>query len=246
MAKPTARTTFSELALPRRSLYAWLTRAFGEPPVPSGRPASLSGAAPLTQAAPLFGVGFGKAFAKCLLIEEDGGAQAHELRREYMNLFKVPGGQYVTPYEAVYRDAREIDGQPVTGLLAGKSTVDVQIWYRLAAVEITEEFKDLPDHIALELNYLAHLCYKEQQFAKTGDEAHLTRTWEMERDFLAGHVVKWIGLLRDKIADKSKLSYYRDAAEIAVEFTHADLTALEGLLGPSGGHSTPRYGDIGA
>ena len=80
-------------------------------------------------------------------IEED-------LNNRPMNLFKVPGPQYVTPYEAVYRDTREINGQTVGGLLADQSTVDVQKWCRLAAIEVTEDFKNLPDHIALEFNHL--------------------------------------------------------------------------------------------
>jgi TorA maturation chaperone TorD len=129
-------------------------------------------------------------------IEED-------LNNRPMNLFKVPGPQYVTPYEAVYRDTREINGQTVGGLLAGQSTVDVQKWCRLAAIEVTEDFKNLPDHIALEFNHLAHLCFKERQFAGSGDEARLTRAWEMQRDFLASRLAEWIAPLRDKIHEKS-------------------------------------------
>lgn len=175
----------------------------------------------------------------------DAGEQPEDLERtahrEFMNLFKVPGGQYVTPYESVFRDTREIAGRPVKGLLMGQAAVDVQKWYRLAAMDISDEYKDLPDHICLELDYLAHLCAKEQGFATTGDTAKLQRAWEMQRDFLAAHVVSWLGVLRDRIHEKSQNAYFRAIADIAVEFTQRDLATLEELLGPSGGESAPAY-----
>jgi len=161
--------------------------------------------------------------------------------QEFMNLFEVPGGQYVAPYESVYRDAREVAGKQVRGLLMGQSAVDVQKWYRLAAVEISPEYRDLPDHITLQLGYLAHLCAKEQEFASSGDEARLTRTWEMQRDFLAAHVAPWITALRDKIHEKSEHAYFRVCSDMAVDFTQRDLATLEHLLGRSSGKPVPQY-----
>lgn len=80
-----------------------------------------------------------------------------------------------------------------------------------------------------------------KDFASTGDEAHLTRAWEMERDFLASHVIPWISLLRDKVCEKTQHPYFRIMAELATEVTQNDLTALEDLLGPSPGHAVPNY-----
>ena len=165
-----------------------------------------------------------------------------EGRQEFMNLFRVPGNQYVMPYESVYCDQREVAGKKVSGLLMGPSSVDVQKWYQLAAVDISPQYKDLPDHICLELNYLAHLCNKEQDFIASADSAKLTRAWEMERDFLAGHIVKWISLLRDRIHQKSDHLYFRAIADMVVEFTRKDLARLESVLGKSCGQSVPHYG----
>ncbi len=164
-----------------------------------------------------------------------------QARQEFMNLFKVPGGQYVTPYESVFRDAHDVGGQKIKGLLMGQSAIDVQKWYRLAAVEISDDYKDLPDHICLEMDYLAHLCAKEQEFAANHDHAKLMRTWEMQRDFLAGHVVRWIGALRDKIHEKSQHPYFRAVADMAVEFVSSDLATLENVIGESTGKPAPDY-----
>ncbi len=165
-------------------------------------------------------------------------------RQEFMNLFKVPGGQYVTPYESVFRDEREVAGTTVRGLLMGKSAVDVLKWYQLAALDISDAYRDLPDHVGLEFSYLACLCDKEQAFAETGDKEKLKRTWEMQRDFLAAHVVTWIEQLRDAIYEKSQHPYFRAVADLAVEFARRDLSTLEDLVGPSEGKSAPDYDEV--
>jgi len=161
--------------------------------------------------------------------------------QEFMALFKVPGGRYVAPYESVFRDTHEIGGQRVGGLLLGQSAIDVQKWYRLAALEFKDDCKELPDHIALELEYLAHLCSKEHEFTAAGDESHMRRAQEMQRDFLAAHICSWIGALRDRIVEKAKGSFYRTVADMAVAVTTRHLAALEQAIGASQRSSSPPY-----
>lgn len=238
------RAEMSAVAPGRRAVYSFLSAAFSRPPC-AEEPEVLRCNEFLEAAAGLFSgeeaLGSLRRHAAAV---ENTAERRRQARQEFMNLFKVPGGQYVAPYESVFRDTREIAGQQVKGLLMGQSAVDVQKWYRLAVVEISKEYKDLPDHIGLELNYLAHLCHKEQEFASVGDKARLTRASEMQRDFLAAHVVSWIGAIRDRIYDKSRNTYFRAVADMAVEFTRRDLATLEGLLGPSTGRSAPEYEEV--
>jgi len=158
-----------------------------------------------------------------------------------MALFKVPGGHYVAPCESVFRDTREIEGQRVGGLLLGQSAIDVQKWYRLAALEFKDDCKELPDHIAVELEYLAHLCGKEREFSAAGDEPHTRRAREMQRDFLAAHVCPWIAALRDRIAEKARSPFYRAVADLAVSLSTRHLAELEQSIGPSQRSSSPPY-----
>ncbi|MHC4441515.1 MAG: TorD/DmsD family molecular chaperone [Planctomycetota bacterium] len=232
-----------ELASARQTVYSFLRAAFSEPP--SGEQLDALRASDfLCEAGKLFSEHVLAPLTEYARTDTAIADLQREGRQEFMNLFKVPGGQYVTPYESVYRDTREIAGKKVKGLLMGQCAVDVQKWYQLAALEIADEYKDLPDHICLEFNYLAHLCGKEREFDSAGDEAKLARTWLMQRDFLAGHIIPWIGLLGDKIHEKSQHTYFRAVADMAVEFTGRDLATLEGLLGKSSGHSSPQYDEI--
>jgi len=161
--------------------------------------------------------------------------------REFTQLFLVPGGQYLAPYESVFRDRREIEGREIAGLLLGPSAVAVQQWYRLAALEISEEFKELPDHIGLELHYLAYLCAREQEFADSGDAGKQTRAREMQRDFLKAHVLTWLPDLAQKIQANASIPLYPAIAGMAVEFCCGQLALLESVDGRSNGRPLPSY-----
>lgn len=215
----------------RRILYLFLSEAFAEPPTANSL-SILQNEEFQAATSLLLGRDAMLPLLSCGKDVPVSPTPQEDLRRTFMNLFKVPGPEYVAPYESVFRDTREIDGQSVRGLLMGLSAVDVQRCYRLAAVDLTEEYHDLPDHIALELNFLAHLCGKEEAFLANGDEARLIRTWEMERDFLSAHVVSWVPKLRDGIHEKCRHSYFRSVADLAVEFTRRDLLTVESVIGP--------------
>ena len=234
------RAGLASLGEARRAVYAFLSSAFAQPPTREGLAALRSGAF-LQPAGELLGEATVlplQEYAKAVELVAELERQAQQ---EFMSLFKVPGGQYITPYESVFRDTRDVAGEQVKGLLMGPSAVDVQKWYKLAALDISDEYKDLPDHICLELNYIAHLCSKEREFTDAEDDPRLTRTLEMERDFLAAHVVSWIDALRNKLYEKSQHAYFRAIADLAVEFTTRDLATLEEALGPSSGSSAPDY-----
>ncbi|TWT41685.1 chaperone protein TorD [Phycisphaerae bacterium RAS1] len=220
----------------RRSIYDFLAGCFTRPPTPQDVAAVRSG--------DFRGVCAGlhrDDVRRTQVAPRPASESLSEIHLEFMNLLNVPGGKYLAPFESVYRDSREIEGQAVRGLLMGQSAVDVQKWYRLAALDFESDCKELPDHIGLELAYVAHLCRKEQDFEATGDAPRLSRAREMQRDFLAAHVDSWLGALRDRLYDKSTSAHYRTIVDFALGFVRADLASLERELGPSARSSAPVY-----
>ncbi len=238
-ADPTGAQVLAELALARRDLYRFLSAAFLESPGPKFL-ARLRDDAFQAALADWFSPAVVENFQR---VSEAMDAQgfSNSARREFTKLFLVPGGQYVAPYESVFRDRREIEGREVSGLLMGQPALDVQQWYRLAALEISADFKELPDHIGLEFHYLAYLCDREQAFGDAGDSAKQTRAREMQRDFLKAHVLSWLGDLAEKIRTKAALPLYPAIASLAVEFCQSELATLEAALGPSSGKPVPAY-----
>ena len=229
----------AELALARRDLYRFLSAVFLESPGPELL-AHLREDGFQTALAEWFSPAVVENFQR-VAEAMDAEEFSNSARLEFTNLFLVPGGQHIAPYESVFRDRREIDGREVSGLLMGQSAVDVQQWYRLAALEISGDFKELPDHIGLEFHYLAYLCDREQAFGDAGDSAKQTRAREMQRDFLKAHVLSWLGGLAEKIRAKAALPLYPAIASLAVEFCQSELRTLESVLGTSCGKPIPAY-----
>jgi TorA maturation chaperone TorD len=71
------------------------------------------------------------------------------------------------------------------------------------------------------------------------------RAWEMERDFLAAHVVSWVGELAQEIRARTEHPWFLGLAELLVAFTRHDLATLEKVLGPSARKPLPEYAPIG-
>jgi TorA maturation chaperone TorD len=224
----------------RQAAYDFLCQRFAEPPR-SEEVAVIRSLEFVDGAAAIFGEEAARLLRE--FAEEPGVAAevAQREKLEFMNLFKVPGPQYVAPYESVFHDSREVDGQPVGGLLLGPSALAVQQWYRLAALDLTPECKELPDHIAVELGYLAQLCALELQFTEAGDAPRLRRCREMQRDFLAAHPCAWTAALAERIRANTSRPYFLALAQMLVDFTRADLSAWENELGPARMTALPSY-----
>lgn len=224
----------------RQAVYGLLARAFSAPPTEAdlSRLADADWQQVLTALTPDSAPDSLRQWADAA---PPNAAEQAAARQEFHQLFMVPGRHYLAPYESVFRGTREVEGQPVPGLLCGPPAMEVRQWYRLAALEIAPDHADLPDHIAVELAYLAHLCGKEAEFASQARAPQLDRAREMQRDFLAGHLIVWAGLLAAKLRQRSVHPYFRALADLLADFPRRDLTRLEQDLGPSRATGLPEY-----
>lgn len=151
-----------------------------------------------------------------------------EVKQEFQNLFKVPLGQYTTPYEAVYRDEREIAGQRVRGLLMGPSTVTVCELYRRAGAGLDPEVvKELPDHVGVELAFMEYLCRQEAEIRARGDAQALKAVLESELKFLREHLSQWLPQLVSAIQNKGRLDFYKKLAALTEEVVEEELDYLQ-------------------
>ncbi|KCZ73336.1 putative component of anaerobic dehydrogenase [Candidatus Methanoperedens nitroreducens] len=94
------------------------------------------------------------------------------------------------PYESVYRE----------GTVMGDSTLDVLACYNKAGLKITNNFHDLPDHIAVELEFLYYL-------ADTGNT-------EMHDSFMQKHFSKWFPEFCKRVEENDRTGFYRHACTV--------------------------------
>lgn len=218
----------SAWATARGQLYRVLAAAFLRPPTPELVGPFLDGGV-LADLADRFGEA---AVAELIAFRETFGTDYRGLDQDYQDLFLVPLGRYVTPYEAVYRDERVVDDRVVRGLLMGPSTLAIRALYREAGVEVAAEVLELPDHVGLELACMAVLCEAEAQ-ARQGDETEaVARARALQRRLLEDHLLRWVPSLCARVHASAPGPFYRGLASLTEAFLREEATGL--LAAPDG------------
>jgi len=164
------------------------------------------------------------------------------LKQEYMNLFAVPIGRYVAPFEDVYR-GETVDGDQQRGPLLGERAVAVKRIYRAVGAEMDQACKELPTHIGVELSFMAFLCDKEAEALRNagqeeellGQENKAVTNFANYREhqirFLQDHLTVWFPQLSRSIQEKAKSPLYRGLAQITEAFLTQDISSLSGHNG---------------
>lgn len=120
-----------------------------------------------------------------------------ELALAYTRLFLGPQKPLVYPYESVH-----IEGQ-----LGGITCDQVKRCYAEAGLKMSTTQHQLPDHISVELAFMAYLAAQEEQ-----DTAQ-AQTWrQKQRRFLLDHLARWLPSFWQKIENSAAHPYYHEAA----------------------------------
>lgn len=135
-----------------------------------------------------------------------------ELTAEHASLFMLPS-DYI-PHEAVFLDKGK--------RLGGKVTMSVKQFYENAAADIHEQCKDMPDHIGMELEFMALLCKMEKELRDAGDSEALDKCIHLQKAFLNEHLLKWAYQCFEKIIERASLGFYKALARLAIEFMKSE------------------------
>jgi TorA maturation chaperone TorD len=143
-----------------------------------------------------------------------------ELRLEYNRLFVGPNALPCPPYESVYRRDRP---EAERGMLMGPSVLDVKRRYSEAGLVINKDFSDLPDHVAVELEFMCFLCTKEESASSDVD----ADIWKArQEEFCKLHLNPWIGEFTDSVLKSTKSPFYRASALFLKEWIEEEGEAF--------------------
>lgn len=159
------------------------------------------------------------------------------LKQEFMNLFSVPTGSFVAPFEDIYR-GKTNDGQPHRGPLLGVRAIAAKRLYREAGAQMDGMCKELPTHVGVELSFMRFLCESEASSLKEEQNKDNDAVYNPEFPqfsvyqgyqlrFLAEHLTRWFPLLNEEIQTKAKHVFYRSFAQFTQEWLMRDLEMLK-------------------
>lgn len=149
------------------------------------------------------------------------GVSGEDLLVDYARLFVGPNGTLAAPYESAWRGQET--GSPLDPTLA---LVDL---YEQGGFEMDPDFRDLPDHLAVELEFLYTLIFDIAAATQSGDERALAHAQTLRAALLERHLACWIGPFAAAVGENAASDFYRRLAALTARFVdlqHADAKAV--------------------
>jgi len=191
-------------------------------------------------------------FEMIRLVQELDASPA-ALREEYDTVFGLVVPRECPPYETEYYPALETFGR-------SQQLADVAGFYRAFGIETMQSFPERPDHLALQLEFMAFLLLKKRlalATANLGPEASEPACIceRAHRDFFRDHLAWWVPAFAAGLRRKATDGYHQVlarvlAAWIPAECRRLDISAvlrpvrpdqIEGPVEPSGCAACPHH-----
>lgn len=146
-----------------------------------------------------------------------------KLMVEFARLFVGPFHVVAPPYGSYYLEE---------GKLMGESTVQVSKFYDSAGLAINDSFKDLPDHVVAELEFLIFLIFNEIKFLENSEIENYNVISNLKIDFFNRFFITWIYKFTSVIIDNTELEFYKNVGvsiNNIVDYLKKDMIVLNNL-----------------
>jgi len=133
-----------------------------------------------------------------------------DLAVEYARLFVGPYELKAPPYGSVYLDRER--------KVMGDSTMEVTSLYEEAGLVMDKDFKELPDHIAVELEFMYYLIYKEAEALEKSEKDKALAFGETRNHFFNRFLSPWVPAFCEKIKEATDNHFYFALADCLSTF----------------------------
>ncbi len=139
---------------------------------------------------------------------------------DYTALFIGPAQPRAMPYASFWLT----DDQS----MRHEATMAVLDFYEQGGFDVSEDIHELPDHVAVELEFLYALIFAQNQAQLGGDVEELSAANALHRRFVVEHLGVWIGSFADAVNSGAGTAFYSELAELTGKFVRmeADLQRL--------------------
>jgi TorA maturation chaperone TorD/Fe-S-cluster-containing hydrogenase component 2 len=151
-------------------------------------------------------------------LSQDFAKPQEGLEVEYARLFVGPGRPVAHPYESVYREGR----------VMGDCTLAVRQSY--VTEGLAPQGHSLPDHVAVELEFMAHLARQEAEAWERGDEEEVRACLRRQEAFLGEHLGRWLPRFCQQVLASEAHSFYANLAQRTWEHVAQDIAQVRSWL----------------
>lgn len=140
----------------------------------------------------------------------DAGADLEPLKVDFAKLFVGPFKLLAAPYGSVYLEGER--------KMMGDSTLDARSRYREAGLDTAKNFKDAPDHISAELEFMYYLIFKELEAFADSDTETAMGFIQKQKSFLEDHLLAWVPEFAGQIIENAQNPFYPNLAKATESF----------------------------
>jgi putative dimethyl sulfoxide reductase chaperone len=135
---------------------------------------------------------------------------------EYVRLFDVGSGR----------------GKPPCPLYGGEYPIRPRLdvmeelvrFYGFFDLALSQQDRELPDHLSVELEFLHYLAFRESDaFARGADPSPYQRA---QADFIERHVGRWLPVMQGKLETQAPLPFYAGLVGLTTDVLRGDLDYL--------------------
>ena len=135
---------------------------------------------------------------------------------DYSKLFVGPYELLAPPYGSVYLEDKS--------RVMGNSTVDVKKRYAEEGLNIG--LKEAPDRIAIELEFMYFLIFKEVEAIRISDSRTAASYLKKQKAFLEAHLGVWVSEFAYNVEANAQTAFYKNLARITKSFIRKEIENL--------------------
>jgi DMSO reductase family type II enzyme chaperone len=136
---------------------------------------------------------------------------------EYNRLFLVK--PKAPPYETSFIS--------ILGQSEGTIAADISGYYSTVGLIVSPSINELPDHIAIELEFMSFLCERELLALKDGNDADAVVAQNEQRRFMSEHLARWYPQFAKKVLSETDEKLFKSLIQSVFVFLRSELRFLE-------------------
>lgn len=148
-----------------------------------------------------------------------------DLAVDYAKAFLGAGiakGDVAYPYESVYTSPERLVMQDARD--------QVVAIYRSKGLNGAQGLDVPEDHVALELEFMVHLCHEAQDAIAASDWPAVSASLKEQESFLRQHLLNWIPDFCTDVQKCAETEFYQAAAKITNGYLRMEQVLVEGLI----------------
>ena len=150
--------------------------------------------------------------------ELNTGVTVNDLKIQFAKLFIGPYQLLAPPFGSIYLDGKH--------QIMGDSTLDVVKRYSAVGLTVDESFKNPPDHISAELEFMHILIIEELNCLHKGSADEAVAWLVRQFEFLNSHIGQWMDAFTGLTIQKTQLPYFKYLAIATRQFIKEEMQWL--------------------